>query len=299
MPKKNTSIIRRRPQRSPRRPAGSEPRPNSMNAPTPYGISVFPIGEAEIRRDRRDRRREDQQEHVVDRVRDVEQQRNGAGGDRGHRDTSRGKPLQLRERAPPESRRRVAAAVRSERAPARTGQAHAGILRHLRDQRFDPREIGVAAGERVRIDDEERLPDPRAGCLRRRRTSSPRSPSPRRSARSRSARRRAPASRPWCRPAAASSLRGPPSDRSSVGRRHRAPSPSGIALPSFAATISLPRATSDSDRSISSGAPARRGNTAAIGLVPKSGRLPPAAAMAAGELPIASPTSPAAPTGSR
>ena len=75
--------------------------------------------------------------------------------------------------------------------------------------------------------------------------------------------------------------------------------PSGIALPSLAATISLPRATSDSDRSISNGAAARRGNTAAIGLVPKSGRLPPAAAMAAGELPIASPTSPAAPTGSR
>ena len=75
--------------------------------------------------------------------------------------------------------------------------------------------------------------------------------------------------------------------------------PRGIALPSFAATMSLPRATSDSDRSIESGGASRRGNTAAIGLVPKSGRRPPAAAIAAGELPIASPTSPAAPTASR
>ena len=47
--------------------------------------------------------------------------------------------------------------------------------------------------------------------------------------------------------------------------------PSGIDLPSLAATISLPRATSDSDRSIDSGSPARRGNTAAIGFVPKIG----------------------------
>jgi hypothetical protein len=42
---------------------------------------------------------------------------------------------------------------------------------------------------------------------------------------------------------------------------------SGIALPSSAATMSLPRATSDNDRSIESGGPSRLGKTAAIGLV--------------------------------
>ena len=35
MPKKNTSIIGRRPQLSPSLPAGSEPRPNIRKAPTP------------------------------------------------------------------------------------------------------------------------------------------------------------------------------------------------------------------------------------------------------------------------
>ena len=38
MPKKNTIIIARRPQRSPSRPEGNEPRPNITNAPTPNGI---------------------------------------------------------------------------------------------------------------------------------------------------------------------------------------------------------------------------------------------------------------------
>ena len=75
--------------------------------------------------------------------------------------------------------------------------------------------------------------------------------------------------------------------------------PSGIGLPCFAATMTFPRATSESDRSMASGAPARRGNTAAMGLVPKSGRLPPAAGIAAGELPNASPTMPALATGIR
>jgi hypothetical protein len=61
----------------------------------------------------------------------------------------------------------------------------------------------------------------------------------------------------------------------------------------------LPRATSESDRSIVSGNPARRGNTAAIGLVPNSARLPPAAGIAAGELPKARPTIAASATGAR
>ena len=38
MPKKNTTIIARRPQRSPSRPEGSDPSPNITKAPTPKGI---------------------------------------------------------------------------------------------------------------------------------------------------------------------------------------------------------------------------------------------------------------------
>jgi len=38
IPKKKTSIIARRPQRSPSRPEGTEPSPNMKNAPTLYGI---------------------------------------------------------------------------------------------------------------------------------------------------------------------------------------------------------------------------------------------------------------------
>src|SRR5581483_28173 len=37
-PRKKMTIMARRPHRSPRRPAGSEPRPKSTNAPTVYGI---------------------------------------------------------------------------------------------------------------------------------------------------------------------------------------------------------------------------------------------------------------------
>jgi hypothetical protein len=47
------------------------------------------------------------------------------------------------------------------------------------------------------------------------------------------------------------------------------------------------------------GGAAARGNTAAIGLVPNNGRRPPAAGMAAGELPNAKPTIPASATGNR
>jgi hypothetical protein len=75
--------------------------------------------------------------------------------------------------------------------------------------------------------------------------------------------------------------------------------PSGIGSPFLAATITLPRATSDRLRSISSGSPARRGNAAATGLVPKIGCRPPAAGMAAGELAKPRPTMPAAAAGRR
>ncbi len=75
--------------------------------------------------------------------------------------------------------------------------------------------------------------------------------------------------------------------------------PSGMASPFFAATMSLPRATSLRLRSIINGSAFRRGNTAATGLVPKMGCLPPAAGMAAGELAKPRPTMPAAATARR
>ena len=75
--------------------------------------------------------------------------------------------------------------------------------------------------------------------------------------------------------------------------------PGGIGLPSFAATMTLPRATSERLRSTISGSPLRRGNTAATGLVPKIGCRPPAAGIAAGELANPIPTRPAAATGRR
>jgi hypothetical protein len=62
--------------------------------------------------------------------------------------------------------------------------------------------------------------------------------------------------------------------------------------------MSLPRTTSDNDRSMERGGPSRRGKTAAIGLVPNNARVPPQAGMAEGELPKVRPTKPSAPTGS-
>ena len=61
----------------------------------------------------------------------------------------------------------------------------------------------------------------------------------------------------------------------------------------------LPRVTSVSERSISTGGFAARGNAAAIGLVPKTGRRPPQALIAPGELVSARPIMPAAAIGSR
>ena len=72
-----------------------------------------------------------------------------------------------------------------------------------------------------------------------------------------------------------------------------------MGLPSRAATMILPRATAESDRSIMRGAAPRRGNAAATGLVPNSARVPPQAGIAAGELPKPSPTRPASAIASR
>ena len=80
--------------------------------------------------------------------------------------------------------------------------------------------------------------------------------------------------------------------RWSAGPRGRAPSPSGIGLPSFAATITLPRATSESERSIDKrrAVATRKHGGDRIGAEQRA--RPPAAAIAAGELPNASPTMP-------
>ena len=66
--------------------------------------------------------------------------------------------------------------------------------------------------------------------------------------------------------------------------------PSGIFLPALAASMILPRATSLSAMSITSGSSSRRGKAAATGLVPSKARRPPGTGMAAGELVKASAT---------
>ena len=75
--------------------------------------------------------------------------------------------------------------------------------------------------------------------------------------------------------------------------------PSGIGLPSFAATMILPRATSVRDKSIMRGDLPCRGNTAATGLVPNRGFLPPHALIAAGEVVKPIPIRPACASGAR
>ena len=157
-------------------------------------------------------------------------------------------------------------------------QPHAFIDQHLGDEGLDALEIDVASRQRGRIDDEEGLPDARRVAFvdEERRASKP---------------KRAPVSAVTSSSTTSASiaplglLAAPigsiepsspafgsvvgiaiPVERPAFGNR--------LALP-FAATMSLPRATSDSDRSIISASASRRGNTAATGLVPNTGCLPP------------------------
>ena len=169
---------------------------------------------------------------------------------------------------------------------------HALVVEHCRDQRLDALEVRRAARERIRIDDEERLADARAVAFvdeERARLESHRRAGQRRDEQLDDERehRALRAAHREHRP-----LQARPSRRSSAGRRASSAQPSGIGRPSFAATITLPRATSDSERSIVNGGAASRGKTAAIGLVPNSARLPPAAGIAAGELPKREPDHP-------
>src|SRR6201999_1173489 len=69
--------------------------------------------------------------------------------------------------------------------------------------------------------------------------------------------------------------------------------PSGIFSPRCFAATTLPRATLDNDRSITSGEPPGRGQANAIGLVPNTGLEPPHGAIAAGVLTNISATKPA------
>lgn len=68
--------------------------------------------------------------------------------------------------------------------------------------------------------------------------------------------------------------------------------PSGIGCPVFSAFITLPRATRESDRSMTSGGAPARGAAKAMGLVPKIGSLAPHGAIAAGVLATITATSP-------
>ena len=70
--------------------------------------------------------------------------------------------------------------------------------------------------------------------------------------------------------------------------------PSGISPPDFLAFMTLPRATTDSDRSMTRGGPFSRGVAKAIGLVPNRGSRPPQGAIALGVFATIRPIIPAA-----
>ena len=260
MPKKNTSIIWRRPQRSPSRPAGNEPSPNRKNAPTPYGI--------------RSSQRAKPKSAAIAPTAVAKISRNMWSSACATLSSSAVMPV-------------VRWLIARFRPSARK-------LRELRRQRFrDLDAVGRRAGR-------ERAGAARRAGARRRPSASPRSasrPVPDSTSRPASAsgsmtrnawpiRGRLPsstknesASKPNAAPVSAHAqqldderehralgpahrqhrcLRAPrPADRSSDCRPRSSAQPSGIGLPSFAATITLPRATSDSDRSITSGASLR------------------------------------------
>ena len=186
---------------------------------------------------------------MIERVRDVEQQR-GRARMRSSRH-SPGAPTEMRRRAPAEHRRpppRPAWRARARRAP---GSAHAGVLRGISAMSVSiALEIHRATAERVGIDHQKRLAEPRPVALvdeERRRLEADRRAGERRheqldderqhrALRAAHRQHRARRDRPW--------------GRWSAVRRASSAQPDGMARPSFAAIISLPRATSDSDRSI-------------------------------------------------
>ena len=293
MPKKKTSIICRRPHRSPRRPAGTEHRPNSMNAPIPYGISVSQSGSPNPRRSPPPRG-EDQQEHVVERVRDVEQHGRGAGKLPGHGRaragvTRRVAQLRVERRRDLDAVARALAASALRRVP---GQADAGVAVIVRDaprcgrgRRRGPRRrrdrwtrnVADAGGLAVVDEEASSASKPNLAPVQRGRPAAPPS---------------GPASRPWRRPSAAS-MPLSPALGSVVGLPSASTAQSGgIGSPFCTAVTILAARHLRSDRSMTTGACPAAG-AAAIGLVPYTERLPPHGAMAFGVLPKANATSPA------
>ena len=267
MPKKNTSII------APPAPQVAQPsgrqraQAEQHERADAVGHQVFPAREAEVGGDGADRGGEDQQEHVVDRMGDVEQEATGGTSwpndrTRPPRSAARRRCDFLRELfqlwpAPAGTSTPSAAALRGERVASRAGQPDAFVLSIAPTSVSIRSRYTCVAGERIRIDARGTPGRCAAGCPRRRRTCRPRSPSPRRSARMTSSSTTSASIAPLVPPigsiepssAAFASVVGCPSLSSAQ--------PSGIGLPSFAATITLPRAASDSERSIDSGAPSR------------------------------------------
>ena len=127
------------------------------------------------------------------------------------------------------------------------------------------------AAERRRIERDDQLPGAGRRALRHRDRTTPRRRSSRRSVRPPAVRPSAPARCPWRRPSAAWCRAAPRPDRWSACRRHRAPSLRGCVSPRCFAVMMLPRATFDSDRSITSGARPGSGQANATGLVPNTG----------------------------
>ena len=128
-----------------------------------------------------------------------------------------------------------------------------------------------AAAERRRIERDDQLPGAGRRALRRRDRTTPRRRSSSRSVRPPAAPPSAPARCPWRRPSAPSCRAAPRPDRWSACRRRRAPSLPGMFSPRCFAVMMLPRATFDSDRSITSGARPGSGQANATGLVPNTG----------------------------
>ena len=181
--------------------------------------------------------------------------------------------------------------LRARCEPPRARQPRAGLRLDRGRERAEARHR--AAAERGRIERDDQLPGAGRRALRveigRRLGRDSSSRSGRRRAARPSARARCPwrrPSAPWCRASAASgSVVGLPAASSAQ--------PSGIFSPRCFAVMTLPRATLDSDRSITSGARPGSGQANATGLVPNTGFEPPHGAIAPGVLTNISATRPA------
>ena len=112
---------------------------------------IFPPRQVEVGGNRADRRREDEQEHVIERMRDVQQQRGRSRFRKFHRGILPRQRLKL-------GGERVGNCYTCDSALGRELEAtcarhpHSRILHHFCDQRFDASKISVASGHRAGID---------------------------------------------------------------------------------------------------------------------------------------------------